>query len=246
MISIYGYLIVLVGLMGIQPFSAYADSNVGSNVAQLVLTPLSAQFETIECARPCKKPSNNTWWMWRTPSQVELKKANSRNSELWTWDNGNANYQFLMHGEKKVIEYSAVDLKMLDMAADNTKWQAVTSLVSQKDLTSMKKTSLKRQYKGLALTQYNGKINGIKTHIVWIAALQIPLQMIYVYPKHQVSINLLKQDEQIAEAKPTSDLALLSYQRIDYADIGDMEHSAEAKMWLSNAEDAPGINAHHH
>ena len=56
MISIYGYLIVLVGLMGIQPFSAYADSNVGSNVAQLVLTPLSAQFETIECARPCKKP----------------------------------------------------------------------------------------------------------------------------------------------------------------------------------------------
>ena len=246
MTSINGYLIILVGLMGIQPFSGYADSNVGSNVAQLVLTPLSAQFETTECTRPCKKPSNITWWMWRTPSQVELKKANSSNSELWTWDNGNVNYQFLMHDEKKVIEYSAVDLKMLDMMADNTKWQALTSLVSQKDLASMKKTSLKKQYKGLALTQYNGKINGIKTHIVWIAALQIPLQMTYVYPKHQVTINLLNQDVPLAVAKATSEQALLNYQRIDYADIGDMEHSAEAKMWLSKAEDAPGINVHHH
>lgn len=241
-----GYSIVLVGLMGIQPFSSYADSNVGFNATPLALTPLSAQFETIECTRPCKKPSNITWWMWRTPSQVELKKANSSNSELWTWDNGNANYQFLMHDEKKVIEYSAVDLKMLDLMADNSKWQALTSLVSHKDLASMKKTGLKKQYKGLALTQYNGKINGIKTHIVWIAALQIPLQMTYVYPKHQVTINLLKQDVQVIDDKATSEKTLLTYQRIDYADIGDMEHSAEAKMWLSKAEDAPGITAHYH
>lgn len=246
MTRINGYLTVLACLMGIQPYSTYADSNVGSKAAQLPLTPLSAEFETIECARPCKKPTNNSWWMWRTPSQVELKKANSSNSELWTWENGNANYQFLMHDEKKVIEYSQVDLKMLSFDTDNTKWQAVTSLVSQKDLANMKKIGLKKQYKGLTLTQYNGKINGIKTHIVWIAALQIPLQMTYVYPKHQVTINLLNQDVQISDVKATSERALLNYQHIDYADIGDMEHSAEAKMWLSKAEEAPGINAHHH
>lgn len=242
----HNYLVVLVGLMGIQAFSANADSNAGSNLAQPALTPLSAQFETIECALPCNKPNNTTWWMWRTATQVELKKANSSNSELWTWDNGNVNYQFLMRDEKKLIEYSQIDLKMLDIAADHAKWQAVTSLVSQKDLGSMKKTSLKEQYKGLALTKYNGEINGIKTDIVWIAALQIPLQMTYVYPQHQVTINLLNQDVQALNAKATSEQALLGYQRIDYADIGDMEHSAQAKMWLSKAEDAPGINTHHH
>ena len=236
------YLIVMVGLMGIQPFSSYADSIADSSK----LTPLSAQFETIECALPCDKPSNTTWWMWRSASQVELKKANSNNSELWTWDNGNANYQFLMHDEKKLIEYSKIDLKMLDIAVDNAKWQAVTSLVSQKDLDNLKKTSLKEQYKGLALANYNGEINGIKTDIVWIAALQIPLQMTYVYPQHQVTINLLNQDVQALNAKATSEQALLGYQRIDYADIGDMEHSALAKMWLSKAEDAPGINTHRH
>ena len=110
----------------------------------------------------------------------------------------------------------------------------------------MKKTSLKEQYKGLALTKYHGEINGIKTDIVWIAALQIPLQMTYVYPQHQVTINLLNQGMQELNTKATSEQALLGYQRIDYADIGDMEHSAQAKMWLSKAEDALGINTHHH
>ena len=240
------YLIVLAGLIAFQPISSYAESKVDSNVAQLVLTPLSAKFETIDCARPCQQPSKSTWWMWRTPTHVEFKKANSNNSEFWTWDNGNANYQFLMHDEKKLIEYSQIDLKMLDIAADNAKWQAVTSLVSQKDLAGMKKTSLKEQYKGLALTQYNGDINGVKTDIVWIAALQIPLQMTYVYPQHQVIINLLNPNVHTANAMATSEQALLGYQHIDYADIGDMEHSAQAKMWLSKAEDAPGISRHYH
>ena len=81
---------------------------------------------------------------------------------------------------------------------------------------------------------------------MWIAALQIPLQMTYVYPQHQVTINLLNANVQATDAKATSEQALLGYQRIDYADIGDMEHSAQAKMWLSKAEDAPGINTHHH
>ena len=149
----HNYLVVLVGLMGIQAFSANADSNAGSNLAQPALTPLSAQFETIECALPCNKPSNTTWWMWRTASQVELKKANSSNSELWTWDNGNVNYQFLMRDEKKLIEYSQIDLKMLDIAADHAKWQAVTSLVSQKDLGSMKKNPPKRAIQRLSTDQ---------------------------------------------------------------------------------------------
>lgn len=239
-------LIVLAGLIAIQPFSSYAESIVGSNIAQPALMPLSAQFETIDCAHPCQKPNKSTWWMWRTDSQVELKKANSNNSELWTWDNGNANYQFLMHDEKKIIEYSQIDLKMLDIAADKVKWQALTSLVSQKDLGSMKKTGLNKQYQGLALTLYKGEINGIKTDIVWIAALQIPLQMTYIYPQHQVTINLLNPNVQTANVLASSEQALLGYQRIDYADIGDIEHSAQAKMWLSKAEDAPGISKHHH
>ena len=239
----------MLGLVGVNPVITYADANthlnLNSKIVQLALTPLNAQFETIDCAQPCKKPSTITWWMLRTPTQVELKKTNSNNSELWIWENNQANYQFLMHDEKKVIEYSAVDLKMLNMAADSTKWQEVTNLVLQKDLASMKKTRLKKQYKGLALAQYNGNIEGIKTQIVWIDNLQIPLQITYFYPKHKTIVNLLDVNTSTT-ASLLSEQILNSYQRIDYADIGDMEHSALAKKWLSKAQDAPGINSEHH
>lgn len=58
------------------------NSFAASNQTDINLTNLNAQFETTECALPCKKfsASNNaankktTWWMWRTPHQVELKK----------------------------------------------------------------------------------------------------------------------------------------------------------------------------
>ena len=239
----------MLGLVGVNPVITYADANthlnLNSKIVQLALTPLDAQFETIDCAQPCKKPSTITWWMLRTPTQVELKKTNSNNSELWIWENNQANYQFLMHDEKKVIEYSAVDLKMLNMAADSTKWQEVTNLVLQKDLAIMKKTRLKKQYKGLALAQYNGNIEGIKTQIVWIDNLQIPLQITYFYPKHKTIVNLLDVNTSTS-ASLLSEQILDSYQRIDYADIGDMEHSALAKKWLSKAQDAPGINSEHH
>ena len=239
----------MLGLVGVNPVITYADANthlnLNSKIVQLALTPLNAQFETIDCAQPCKKPSTITWWMLRTPTQVELKKTNSNNSELWIWENNQANYQFLMHDEKKVIEYSAVDLKMLNMAADSTKWQEVTNLVLQKDLAIMKKTRLKKQYKGLALAQYNGNIECIKTQIVWIDNLQIPLQITYFYPKHKTIVNLLDVNTSTS-ASLLSEQILDSYQRIDYADIGDMEHSALAKRWLSKAQDAPGINSEHH
>lgn len=230
---------VLTMLISLNVATAYAE--------QPALATLNAQFETTECALPCKKSIKTNWWMWRTPAQIELKKSNAANSELWTMqDNNQLNYQFLMHDEKRVIEYSSIDLKMLNMPADAEKWQALNSLVTQKDLASMKKTKLKKQYQGLDLTTYAGKINGIKTNITWIDALQIPLQMIYVYPKTKITIQLLKRDTTDLVAGATTAAQLQGYQQVDYADIGDMEHSSTAKVWLSHASDAPGMHTHGH
>lgn len=164
---------------------------------------------------------------------------------MWQMDeNKHLSYQFLLHDEKRVIEYSQIDLTMLGMQTDAAKWQAVTQLVTQQDLASMKKVSLKKQYQGMALTQYSGNLNGIKTDITWIDALQIPLSMTYLYPKKRLTVQLIQLN-----AKPeaaTSAEQLQAYQQVDYADIGDMEHSATAKIWLSKAHDAPGVHNHSH
>lgn len=236
------YLLTLVSFFGLSASIAHAENMAEDNA----LTALNAQFETTECARPCKKPAKHSWWMWRTPEKVELRKVASANSELWTLEAGKTNYAFLMHDEKKLIDYSNTDLKMLDQSMDANKWEAVTTLVTQKELANMRKKSLKRQYQGLSLTQYDGKIKGVEAHITWIPALQVPLKITYVYPKHQLTVNLMSHGEQAASVTAVTEQALLTYERIDYTDIGDMEHSANAKVWLSKAIDAPGIHSHHH
>ncbi|WP_020167581.1 MULTISPECIES: hypothetical protein [Methylotenera] len=243
--------IVLVVVFNIDVPNSYAAQNdsTAQNSTNINLTNLNAQFETTECALPCKKTSvankKTTWWMWRTPTQVELRKANANNSEMWEMDeNKQLSYQFLLHDEKRVIEYSHTDLTMLGMQTDMAKWQAITQLVTPQDLASMKKVSLKKQYQGLALTQYSGSLNGIKTDITWIDALQIPLSMTYVYPKQQLTVNLTQLNAKPENA--TTAEQLQTYQQVDYADIGDMEHSATAKIWLSKAHDAPGVHTYGH
>lgn len=234
--------LILLGFFGLTASITHAEVALEDNA----LTTLNAQFETIECARPCKKSVKNSWWMWRTPEKVELRKVQSTNSELWLLEAGKISYSFLMHDEKKLIEYSDVDLRILNQSTDGKKWEAITRLVTQKDLANMQKKSLKKQYQGLSLTQYNGKINGVETHIIWVPALQVPLQLTYIYPQHQLTVNLVHHGVQKGLVIATTEQALLDYQRIDYTDIGDMEHSASAKVWLSKATDAPGLNSHQH
>lgn len=237
------YLLALTSFLGLSAAIAYAE-NVLEDKA---VTVLNAQFETTQCARPCKKFIKHSWWMWRTPEKVELRKAQSANSELWVLQaDKTISYAFLMHDEKKLIEYSDLDLKILNLSMDANKWEALTTLVMQKDLASMQKKPLKRQYQGLNLTQYDGKLNGIETHITWVPALQVPLKMTFVYPKHKVTVNLIRQGEQDPSVTATPEQALLGYESIDYTDIGDMEHSPSAKVWLSKATDAPGLHSHQH
>ena len=180
---------IIITMLASQSFLSVAHAE------QPVSMPLNAKFETVACAIPCKKPVKTSWWMWRTPSQVELRTADSNNSELWQLNSHQQlEYQFLMHDEKRAIEYATTDLNMLGMPTDLAKWQAVSHLVTQQDLAGMKKTSLKKQYQGQALSQYTGKINGVKSTITWIDALQIPLKMAFTYPKRQVTIQLLEQE----------------------------------------------------
>lgn len=243
--------IILVVVFNIDVPNSYAaqDDLTAQDPININLTSLNAQFETTECALPCKKNNlankKNIWWMWRTPKQVELRKADANTSEMWQMDeNQQLSYQFLLHDEKRAIEYSRTDLTMLGIRADVEKWQAITSLVTQADLASMKKSSLKKQFNGMGLTQYTGNLHGIKTNIVWVDALQIPLSMTYVYPKQQLIVKLIQLNAKPENAKTAEQLQ--AYQQVDYADIGDMEHSATAKIWLSKAHDAPGVHSYGH
>ncbi|MCB5190049.1 hypothetical protein LG198_04810 [Methylobacillus arboreus] len=211
------------------------------------LPSLDARFETTQCAVPCQKPVKREWLMLREAGQVELRDVNAGNSELWQQQaDGSLEYSYLIHGQKRAINYNPIDLRLLGINADQNKWQALTRLVTANDLASLEKKP-GQPYQQTPTEVYQGKLNGIETAITWIPALAIPLQVEYRYPRHEVTVKLVEryQGDKLPVAK-TTEATLDAYQHVDFTDIGDMEHDKNALVWLAEAKGAPGVHVHQH
>ncbi|MDI1362920.1 hypothetical protein [Methylotenera sp.] len=234
------------------------------------LPALDAKFETVQCATPCKKAVKRDWWLMRQSEQVELRDLDSKTGQLSTgklakrgeiWrhsPDGKTGYLFLMHEDKRAIEYLFDDLRVLGINADENQWQVTSQLISDTELARLKKSSGKPvNYAGYSAESYTGTIhagtvNDAKVKLLWLPELHIPVKIEYTYPKSKVTIQLrqLNATGKVLTAKEqapkTTEEVLNSYQQVYYTDIGDMEQNDDAKEWLAKAQGAPGLHAHHH
>lgn len=229
------------------------------------LPALDAKFETVQCAIPCKKPVKRHWWLMRQSEQVELRDIDSKTGqlakrgEIWRHSpNGKTGYLFLMHEDKRSIEYLFDDLRVLGINADENQWQVTSQLVSDTELAALKKINSKpTSYGGYSAESYIGTIhagtvNDAKVKLLWLPQLHIPVKIEYIYPKSKVTIqlrqlNVAGKTLTSKELAPkTTEQILNSYQQVYYTDIGDMEQNDDAKEWLAKAQGAPGLHAHHH
>lgn len=221
---------------------------------------LDAKFETVQCANPCKKSVKRDWWLMRSTEQAELRDVArktgqlAKRGEIWKHSpQGKTGYLFLMHDDKRSIEYLFDDLKVLNIKSDENQWQIVSQLVTDTELAGLKKTDGKStNYHGHSVEYYTGKINGAKVKLAWLPQLRVPVKLEYIYPKSKVTIQLQQLNLAGAtlpaaqQAPKTTEAALDNYQQVYYTDIGDMEQNDDAKEWLSKAQGAPGLHAHHH
>jgi hypothetical protein len=221
---------------------------------------IDAQFETTQCATPCKTPSKHVWWLLRSTDQIELRNVDkatgelSPRGEIWKHSkDGKLGYLFLMHDDKRAIEYLFDDLKILGINSDENKWQITSQLVADDELAHMKTLEVKTApFEGFETVLYTGEINDAKVKVTWIPQLHIPVKIEYVYPSSTATVMLNKlisgSDLAIDENKNlrTTNDRLSSYKQIYFTDIGDMEQNAEAQVWIAKAKGAPGIHAHNH
>ncbi|MCB5187763.1 hypothetical protein LG200_07045 [Methylobacillus caricis] len=220
---------------------------LGCNVASADDLPvLNARFETSQCAIPCKKPVAREWIMMRDSNQLELRDVGASHSDLWQVQaDGSLDYVYVMHNEKRAIDYNPVDLRLLGISAGMEKWQALSRLVTQEELSTLEKLAGKT-YQGMSTEVYRGKLDQVKTEVTWIPALQIPLQVQYHYPDRVVTVKLVQRFGQALPVEKTTYAVLQTYQHVDFTDIGDMEHDQSATAWLALAKGAPGVHVHHH
>ncbi len=247
---LFKILAILIGVL----MSAFAYAEAES------LPALDARFETVQCAIPCKKTVKRDWWLMRMTNQVELRDIerktgqSAKRGEIWKHSpDGKMGYLFLMHDDKRAIEYLFDDLKVLGIKSDENQWHITSQLISDAELAGLKKISKKPiAYQGYPTESYVGAINGAKVKLTWLPQLKIPVKLEYVYAKNKVTIQLnqlnLTESAQTTNnrAPKTTDEVLNSYQQVYYTDIGDMEQSDDAKEWLAKAQGAPGLHSHHH
>lgn len=236
--------------------SAYAEStSLG-----VTLPTVNAMYITTQCEVPCIKPLKKQWWLMRIPNQVELRDVDSESGQLTSlgelWKrapDGKMTYWYLMHDDKRVIEYLFDDLKVLGIKTDESQWQMLTQIISDYEKSILKlHTAGSEPFLGYAAERFTGVINGINVELIWLSDLHVPAMVEYQYPKRTVKVQLIQiQDRHISSSAgkfptKTDDVALSQYQHIYYTDIGDMEQNDEAKEWLVRAITAPGLHTNHH
>lgn len=220
---------------------------------------LSAKFETIQCAQPCTQQKASTWWLLRDAQSAEIRSVNARgqlsnHSSVWERRAQNKlHYTYLMHDEKRAIQYSDVDLNILGLPTDQRAWELKHQLITNDELTQLtKRNDVPTNVMGYAIEHYQGQWQeGTKVDVMWMPALQLPYRVRYEYPQHTVEVQL----QQLAPSNTakgedipvnSSGLQLSQYQLVDYTDIGDMEHNPDDLAWMAKAVGAPGLHHDHH
>lgn len=226
--------IMLLLLLCCGPARAAAES---APVTPAALPAVAAHFETTHCAIPCKKPISRQWHLLRDSRTIELRGNGAPFSELWRrLGDGGIDYVYVMHDERRAIEYSPVDLTLIGRQPD---WTRIGAILSPADLQGFKRGAAGR-HAGLATRRYTGTLGSAQVDVAWIPDLALPARLQYRYPDQTVTIRLLRRYADAPPVAPTTAATLAGYQLVDYADIGDMEEDAQAQAWIRKAAAAPG------
>lgn len=202
---------------------------------------VDARFETTACQLPCQQPGSSVWSLRRGHDSVELRGADAWYSELWRLlSDGSIDYAFAMHDDKRVIEYNPVDLQIINKTPD---WERLGAIVAARDLERLKIGEV-GLHAGYTTHTYSGVDSGTRIEIVWIPELMLPLKVDTRNSSGYVSVQLLAFDAQ--GMPPMPDAVRERYQRVDYADLGDMEEDPNAKVWIQKASKALGHGSHAH
>jgi hypothetical protein len=213
------------------------DSVLGA----VAMADVAVRYHSSVCAIPCQTPQSRDWFFWRGQNRIEVRDASGKLGELWRRDaSGGVSYLYLEPADKRGIEYSLVDLKLVHRARP---WEQLASFVSPAELGTLSPSG-RTEYLGRQAVLYKGKKDNRQTVITWLPELQLAARVEYVYPDRRVVTELksflTEQDGVVA----TSDAVLSRYEIVDFADVGDNETN-ESMAWLRHSA-APGHESHRH
>lgn len=192
--------------------------------------PLAAKFRIViddPKARSRPDQREQEWYFYRDDSRIAVLKGSVE--DIWLRDaKGSIRFERVLHGDKRVVEYSAGELATLGVAAD---WNALASFFDARELARMKQTS--RSGSGAAQrVHYSAAAGQERVSVEWLAAQQLPARIERRGAgkgSRSVRYELLAAGQQPLAGWPLPGAGSADYMRIDAADFGDMEYDPVVK-----------------
>jgi len=181
------------------------------------LSTLTAEFTT----RIYGKGNDNTtqWHLWRSPERVEWLNISANTSEIWTKTSQDLwFYSKAFHTDQQIIEYSPVDLNLLQVAPA---WQSFAAAVDPALLQKLSKTKKINPLDGFQRIQYRGTLDHATYEVEWLPELSLATQVKIV----EAGVTRVTELKQLLLTSSSIKIPqnISRYRVIEYSDLGDME-----------------------
>lgn len=166
-----------------------------------------------------KQDALTHWQLWRSPTRVEWLDVAANISEIWTQTSQDLwFYSKAYHTDKQVIEYSPVDLNLLQVARA---WRSFAAAINPDILQNLSNTKQLKALDGFQRVQYRGTIDHVVYEVDWLPELSLASR-VKTLEAGVTQITKVKQPLAIANDLVTPQ-DISRYRFIEYSDLGDME-----------------------
>lgn len=189
--------------------------------AEVALEPIAARYIERRIDNKTRGVRTAPWYFWRESARIETASPEAKIAEVWERDaDGRITHARYFHEDRRMIETTTGELKTRGIEPG---WQELSKILDPRALPGMRRVGA-TSVLGRRATIYRGKSGNGSLEVVWLDAARLPARITRNAKGGSVTLRLeeLHRDNppgwQRVDAGVTED-----YQRIDIADLGDME-----------------------
>ncbi len=171
------------------------------------------------------------WYLLRTATRIESFNAGSRQGEIWARaPNGVIDYRRVFVGDRKIIEYSAGELRARGAVPQ---WEKLFSLVDPAQVTGLRQTG-ERVVLGQHAQVLEGDLDGVPTRLWWLPEARLPARFERGASDYLLRLELTELHAAAPAQWPQlGDDRLVGFGRLDAADFGDLEEDPFVRKVLA-------------
>ena len=201
------------------------------------LPALAARFR-VTLARPGRPVQRQTWQLTRSGTLITWLKGPAT-EDLWQRDRSGIRLVRVMRSERHVIEYSAGELRTLEVAID---WPTLGSLFPAANLALLTPRGI--QHDGQP-QRWAGRIGAEQVDLLWDPVAQLPVRLARQGPGGRVLFKRVALHASAPRDWPSAGADTDDFQRLDAADFGDMDYNPVVRRARAEDERAGWRQPHH-